>query len=63
MVVAKKTVFVKLEFGVRRVDQIPVIIDWFRRAAKKFGGCDCFDLWHVEVDGIEHDPDSPGRPV
>lgn len=59
----KKTVMVTAEFGVRRAKDIPVILDYFEKAARKFGGCDCFDLWSVEVDGVRHDADDPAEPL
>ena len=55
----KKTVMVRLEFGVRDLKMIEVILAIFEKAARKFGGCDCFDVWNIEVDGVEHDTDSP----
>lgn len=55
----KKTVMARIEFGVRDLNQIEVILALVHKVTKKYGGCDCFDVWSIEVDGVEHDPDSP----
>lgn len=59
MAAVKKTVFARLEFGVMDESAIQVILDYARKASKKFGGCECFEVWQVEVDGEERDPDNP----
>lgn len=56
---SKKTVMVRLEFGVMDEAAIQVILDYTRKASRKFGGCECFDVWRVEVDGEDRDPDNP----
>jgi hypothetical protein len=57
----KKTVMAKIEFGVFNEAAIEVILEMTKRATKKFGGCECFDVWSVEVDGDARDPDDPKK--
>lgn len=56
---SKKSVMVTLEFGVMELDAIETILAITRKATVKYGGCTCFDVWSVEVDGTPHDPDDP----
>jgi hypothetical protein len=56
---AKKTVIVQVEFGVMDEAAISTVLDYWARATRKFGKCECFDLWSIEVDGELRDPDSP----
>lgn len=55
----KKTVIATIEFGIRDMKKIHALLDVFARATEKYGECKCFELWKIEVDGEEHDPDSP----
>jgi hypothetical protein len=57
--VAKKTVIAQIEFGMMDEDAIHKILDGFAAVTETYGKCQCFDVWRIEVDGEERDPDSP----
>jgi hypothetical protein len=46
-VVAKKTVIAQIEFGVMDEAAIDTVLDYFARATKRFGKCECFDVWRI----------------
>ncbi len=59
----KKAVFVQLEFGVMDEPAIRKILEEFSQVTAKHGKCDCYEVWRVEVEGEERDPDNPEEPL